>query len=281
MSRLGVTMTCQNCHQVGHNKKGCKNPAFPKPFVPKRRHGRPSKDDADPIRGMGGGLGGSGSGLGGSGSGSGSGIRGNASGVGGSGSGLGNGSGVGGSGTGLGNGSGVGGSGTGLGNGSGVGGSGTGLGNASGVGGSGSGDVRSGPIKGHHIPGLSFSPPNKRAFNRYGGVRFATGPSTVRRVNPIVKQGWRGWFGDDANYGSQASVNEGVQESQTEMQMPTQDEIPSQTTNEEAQIPLQVTPLQVKHPVRRRLPSQRILKNKLSKSVHGEGSSANNAMNID
>ncbi|PWA92196.1 hypothetical protein CTI12_AA082130 [Artemisia annua] len=142
--------------------------------------------------------------------------------------------------------------------GNGVGGSESGLGNASGVGGSGRG-----------------------SGNASGVACSGSGPPTVRRVNPIVQRGWRHWFGDDANYGSQASVNEGVQESQTEMDVPTQDEIPSQATNEEVQIPQEVQPLNVQLPVQRRLPSQRILQRKLTKSVHGVGSSANNAMNID
>ncbi|PWA63752.1 reverse transcriptase domain, Reverse transcriptase zinc-binding domain protein [Artemisia annua] len=176
---------------------------------------------------------------------------------------------------------------------SGLRGSATGLGGSgNGLRGSGSGEVGSGPLKGHHIPGLSFSPPNKRAFNRYGGVRFATGPSTVRRVNQKVQRGWHTWFGDDANYGSQASVNEdfaasqaianeAVVASQTELQMPTQDEILSQATNEHVQIPQEVQPRNVQFQMPRRLPSQRVLQKKLSKSVHGEGSSANNAMNLD
>lgn len=35
LRRLGVRMTCQNCQQVGHNAKGCKNEAVAKPVKEK------------------------------------------------------------------------------------------------------------------------------------------------------------------------------------------------------------------------------------------------------
>ena len=44
VSKVGVSMTCQNCFKVGHNKKGCKEPPGVKPVKQKRRCGRPSKE---------------------------------------------------------------------------------------------------------------------------------------------------------------------------------------------------------------------------------------------
>ena len=43
VSKVGVSMTCQNCFKVGHNKKGCKEAAVEKPVRPKKKGGRPSK----------------------------------------------------------------------------------------------------------------------------------------------------------------------------------------------------------------------------------------------
>ncbi|GJZ80798.1 pentatricopeptide repeat-containing protein [Tanacetum coccineum] len=43
ISRVGIPMTCQNCGEPGHNKKGCKNPTIPKPPKEKGKAGRPKK----------------------------------------------------------------------------------------------------------------------------------------------------------------------------------------------------------------------------------------------
>ncbi|GJY52967.1 pentatricopeptide repeat-containing protein [Tanacetum coccineum] len=41
--RAEIPMTCQNCGEPGHNKKGCKNPTIPKPPKEKGKAGRPKK----------------------------------------------------------------------------------------------------------------------------------------------------------------------------------------------------------------------------------------------
>jgi hypothetical protein len=46
VSKVGVSMTCQNCFKVGHNKKGCKEAPVEKPVKPKGKAGRPSKVQA-------------------------------------------------------------------------------------------------------------------------------------------------------------------------------------------------------------------------------------------
>ncbi|GKC61320.1 hypothetical protein Tco_1088918 [Tanacetum coccineum] len=43
VSKAGVTLTCTNCHQKGHNKKGCKNPTVVLPPKPPAKKGRPRK----------------------------------------------------------------------------------------------------------------------------------------------------------------------------------------------------------------------------------------------
>ncbi|GKD79971.1 pentatricopeptide repeat-containing protein [Tanacetum coccineum] len=43
VSRSGITMTCQNCFQKGHNKNGCKNPTVVLPPKPPIKKGRPRK----------------------------------------------------------------------------------------------------------------------------------------------------------------------------------------------------------------------------------------------
>ncbi|GJW23965.1 pentatricopeptide repeat-containing protein [Tanacetum coccineum] len=43
VSKAGVTMTCTNCHQKGHNKKGCKNPTVVLPPKPPTKKVRPRK----------------------------------------------------------------------------------------------------------------------------------------------------------------------------------------------------------------------------------------------
>ena len=43
VSRSGITMTCKNCFQKGHNKKGCKNPTVVLPPKPPTKKGRPRK----------------------------------------------------------------------------------------------------------------------------------------------------------------------------------------------------------------------------------------------
>ena len=47
VSKVGVQMTCQNCFKVGHNKKGCKEAAAEKPVKPKKKVGRPSKNESN------------------------------------------------------------------------------------------------------------------------------------------------------------------------------------------------------------------------------------------
>lgn len=42
-SRPGITMTCQNCFQKGHNKNVCKNPTIVLPPEPPPKKGRPKK----------------------------------------------------------------------------------------------------------------------------------------------------------------------------------------------------------------------------------------------
>ena len=42
--RVGVTMTCSNCGQKGHNKKGCKNETVVKPPKPLGKKGRQKKN---------------------------------------------------------------------------------------------------------------------------------------------------------------------------------------------------------------------------------------------
>ncbi|GJZ58930.1 hypothetical protein Tco_0614746 [Tanacetum coccineum] len=43
VSRSGITMTCQNCFQKGHNKNGCKNPTVVLLPKPPTKKGRPRK----------------------------------------------------------------------------------------------------------------------------------------------------------------------------------------------------------------------------------------------
>ncbi|GKE00246.1 hypothetical protein Tco_1388229 [Tanacetum coccineum] len=43
VSKAGVTMTCINCHQKGHNEKGCKNATIVLPPKPPVKKGRPRK----------------------------------------------------------------------------------------------------------------------------------------------------------------------------------------------------------------------------------------------
>ncbi|GJZ77690.1 hypothetical protein Tco_0642362 [Tanacetum coccineum] len=44
VSRTGITMTCSNCFQKGHNRNGCKNPTVVKPPKPPCKKGRPRKE---------------------------------------------------------------------------------------------------------------------------------------------------------------------------------------------------------------------------------------------
>ncbi|XP_057770659.1 uncharacterized protein LOC130990443 [Salvia miltiorrhiza] len=43
LNRAGTVMTCQNCLQVGHNARGCKNETVEKDKAEKRKPGRPRK----------------------------------------------------------------------------------------------------------------------------------------------------------------------------------------------------------------------------------------------
>ncbi|GKE54014.1 multidrug resistance-associated protein 5, partial [Tanacetum coccineum] len=66
VSKVGGQVTCQNCFQVGHNKKGCKAPSVQKPVMEKKKAGRPRKADAADVGGSASPLGGSANPLGGS-----------------------------------------------------------------------------------------------------------------------------------------------------------------------------------------------------------------------
>ncbi|PWA81350.1 hypothetical protein CTI12_AA105650 [Artemisia annua] len=111
-------------------------------------------------------------------------------------------------------------------------------------------------------------------------------PSIKKRLD-LMKNDIRGfsyWFGDDES-GTQ-------QESQTEFEVPTQEEIQTQATNDiptqqSVQQPIQEPIQQPRQPprprvvIRPRNPSERIMKNKLAKKVHGEGSSQQTPMNLE
>ncbi|GJS38822.1 hypothetical protein Tco_0563865 [Tanacetum coccineum] len=76
-----------------------------------------------------------------------------------------------------------------------------------------------------------------------------------------------------------SQANPYVKETEIEVEIPTQDEIPSQVTNE---VLTEVhRPVQKRNSARQRLPSQRIINRNLSRKVHGEGSSPNTAINLD
>ena len=47
VSKVGTIITCGNCLQQGHNKKGCKFPTAPKPPKVIKKAGRPRKGGAD------------------------------------------------------------------------------------------------------------------------------------------------------------------------------------------------------------------------------------------
>ncbi|GJT03257.1 hypothetical protein Tco_0824426 [Tanacetum coccineum] len=49
VSKVGGQVTCQNYFQVGHNKKGCKDPPVQKPVMEKKKAGRPRKGDATDV----------------------------------------------------------------------------------------------------------------------------------------------------------------------------------------------------------------------------------------
>ncbi|GJZ28892.1 hypothetical protein Tco_0573539 [Tanacetum coccineum] len=66
VSKVGSQVTCQNCFQVGHNKKGCKAPPVQKPVIEKKKARRPRKADAADVGGSANPLGGSANPLGGS-----------------------------------------------------------------------------------------------------------------------------------------------------------------------------------------------------------------------
>nr|GEV09260.1 hypothetical protein [Tanacetum cinerariifolium] len=66
VSKVGRQVTCQNCFQVGHNKKGCKAPPVQKPVIEKKKARRPRKADAADVGGSTNPLGGSANPLGGS-----------------------------------------------------------------------------------------------------------------------------------------------------------------------------------------------------------------------
>ena len=87
VSKVGTIITCGNCLQQGHNKKGCKFPTAPKPPKVIKKAGRPRKDgSASDVGGnAASGVGGNAaSGVGGNAATAASGLGGNTSGVGGS-----------------------------------------------------------------------------------------------------------------------------------------------------------------------------------------------------
>ena len=43
ISRAGAVMTCKNCGEAGHNKKGCKKSSIPSVTKEKGKPGRPKK----------------------------------------------------------------------------------------------------------------------------------------------------------------------------------------------------------------------------------------------
>ncbi|KAJ9548999.1 hypothetical protein OSB04_021542 [Centaurea solstitialis] len=49
ISRIGSVMTCQKCHQVGHNRRGCKQQATQKPPKSTKPAGRPKKTDQGSV----------------------------------------------------------------------------------------------------------------------------------------------------------------------------------------------------------------------------------------
>ncbi|GJX71080.1 multidrug resistance-associated protein 5 [Tanacetum coccineum] len=268
VSKVGGHVTCQNCFQVGHNKKGCKAPPVQKPVMEKKKAGRPRKGDATDVGRTANLLGGSANPLG---------VSANplgrsASGVGRNASGFrgfdipGFGSDVGGSRSSMGrNATCLGRSASGV-NGINVGGpvnvnmvydnvfmgsTNVFVGSVSGVGGyaqgTGGNGIGRGVVRGSDIPRLKWSPPHKRAFNRVGGISFSTRPTGSQQNRPRqqkVKRGFARWFGDgdsggvsydmDADTQGNQTASQAipsVQGSQTEVEIPTQ-EIPSQATNE-------------------------------------------------
>ncbi|GKB88012.1 hypothetical protein Tco_0960284, partial [Tanacetum coccineum] len=259
-------VTCQNCFQVGHNKKGCKAPPVQKPIIENKKARRPRKADAADVGGSANPLGGSANPLGGFANPLGRSATGvGRSGVGRSAIGMGR-SGVGRSGVGR---SGVGRSATGVGW-SGVGRSATGVGtNATGLGRSGSGVGRSESGMGVNATGLGRYATliddegvNESTNQHDDGIDV--GGSTIVFVGPASDVGGsvqgtggsgigkgvvRGcdiprWFVNDDSGGvsydmdvdtqgnqtsSQAISSD--QGSQTEVEIPTQ-EMPSQATND-------------------------------------------------
>ncbi|GKB71862.1 pentatricopeptide repeat-containing protein [Tanacetum coccineum] len=270
VSKVGGQVTCQNCFQVGHNKKGCKASSVQKPVMEKKKAGRPRKADAANVGGSASPLGGSANPMGRSGSGvgrSGSGVCVNANPLGRS--------------TTLTDEEGVNESANQHDDDIDVGGS---------VQGTGGSCIGRGVVRGCDIPGLKWSPPQKRAFNRVGGCSFSTRP---RHQN--VRRGFVRWFGNDDSRGVSYDMNNDTQGnqvnqtssqaipsdqgSQTEVEIPTQ-EMPSQATND---VPPEVQRVRQQRPIvpRQRLPSERIMKRKLARKVHGEGSSQETAMHLD
>lgn len=254
VSKVGTIITCGKCLQQGHNKKGCKFPTVPKPPKVIKKAGRPRKDgSASAVGGSTNGQGVSASDVGGS-----------ANAQGGSTSGVG-------------------------GNGNAQGGSASAMGGSANVqGGSTTG------VRGSDIPRMNYAATSyTRAFNRVSGINFANRASGSQtrasgsKRRPSQQQQSRGfsyWFGDDDSGTQQAS--------QTEVEVPTQEEIQSQATNDfptqqSVQQPIHEPIQQARQPprprvvVRQRNPSERIMKNKLAKKVHGEGSTQHTHMNLE
>ncbi|GJW74744.1 pentatricopeptide repeat-containing protein [Tanacetum coccineum] len=246
VSKVSGQVTCQNCFQVDHNKRGCNASHVQKPVREKKKAGRPRKGDATDVVGFANPLGGSASGVGRSANplcGSASGVGRFVNPLGRSASGLGSfANPLSGSATNFDR-------------------------NASDVGGSGRGV---GGVRGSDILRLKWSLPHRRAFNRVGGISFSTRPTGSQQNRPRqqkVRKGFARWFGNDDRGG-------------VKVEIPTQGEIPCQATND---VPPEVQRVRQQRPIvpRQRLPSERIMKRKLARKVHGEGSSQETAMHLD
>ncbi|GKC49864.1 hypothetical protein Tco_1072609 [Tanacetum coccineum] len=183
VSKVGGQVTCQNYFQVGHNKKGCKDPPVQKPVMEKKKAGRPRKGDATDVGRTANLLGGPENPLGMSANPLGSDVGGSRSSMGRNATCLGRSA-------------------------SGVGRNAVGgpvnvnmgydnvfmgstnmfVGSVSGMGGYAQGTgvtgIGRGVVRGSNIPRLKWSPPHKRAFNRVGGISFSTRPTGSQQNRP-------------------------------------------------------------------------------------------------
>ena len=251
VSKVGVSMTCQNCFKVGHNKKGCKEPPGVKPVKQKRRCGRPSKepssenvdaqtDDVPPPSSVSGQESGE--------------ARGQTNDFGGVGSSV----------------------------------SGTGSGGRS--------------VRGSDVPGME-RPQQQRAFTRVGGVQFTTrGAPRGSLQKQSANRGFAYWFGEGSGQaGGQQSGQGSGQTGEESGQAGGQESGQAgghkagQAGGHESGLGSEAIPTQSSQATKprvarqqrpfvrpaQRLPSQRILQRKLTKKIHGEGSSQEQAMELD